>query len=334
MIGRERIIRAFNNEPVDRVPMGFWKHFVVGPSQFKGLEDESILDRTSEEHIRYFNEVKPDMMKIMSEGFFGYPPIMNNPLCTGEDLLKIKSIGKDHPWIKKQIAHVRNISGNFKDSVAVFYNIFAPLQVIRLKFDFLDHEYDKFVYLAEHYPKELQQAGFEIQKDINYLVQGLFDAEAIDGIYYCVQNIQSKKFDRSRYAQLIKPTEIEVLENANNRSNLNILHICGYAHHSNDLETYLGYEAKTYNWACHTEGISLEEGKKLFNGKCVLGGFDNNPETILDTAPIEELQEEAGKLVSKNAYNGFVLGADCSLPDNFNPARLVKIREVLEQRSN
>lgn len=34
------------------------------------------------------------MMKLMNEGFMGYPPVMNNNLETAEDLLAIKSIGR------------------------------------------------------------------------------------------------------------------------------------------------------------------------------------------------------------------------------------------------
>lgn len=329
MNGRDRIFRAMNNKPVDRVPIGFWKHFVTGSDQFNGLKKPQVLEETYREHLNYFEKVKPDMMKIMSEGFFGYPPIMVNPLNDGEDLLKIKSIGAEHEWISKQVEHVKHISKHFKEEAAVFYNIFAPLQVIRIKFDFFDHQHDKFVYLAENFPDELRHAGLEIQKDINTLVQSLFDADAIDGIYYCVQNIQSKCFDREKYKKIITPTEIEVLENANERKDCNILHICGYEHHKNDVSGYNNYRAKIYNWARHTENIELYKGKQIFGGRCVLGGFDNNPNTILDSSSVKDLQAETRNIINENSYAGFILGADCSLPDKFDVNRLLAIKEVL-----
>ncbi|MBS4455510.1 uroporphyrinogen decarboxylase family protein [Tuanshanicoccus lijuaniae] len=331
MLGRERIEKAFNNQEVDRIPFGFWRHFVTGDDQFFGMKDENILERAVREHIDYYHKIKPDMMKIMSEGFFGYPPIMNNPLNNGDDLLKIKSIGKNHPWITKQVEHVKKISEAMKHDTAVFYNIFAPLQVIRIKFDFLDHEYDKFKILAENYPEELKIAGLEIQKDINELVQKLFDAQAIDGIYYCVQNIQSPIFNRDKYLKYIYPTEIEVLNNANVRNDFNILHICGYSNYKNDLKFYKDYIAKTYNWATHTENISLIEGKKVFNGQAVLGGFDNNADTVLTAGENTELVEFTKELIERNNFNGFILGADCSLPDNFDDNRLLLIKDLLEK---
>lgn len=329
MNGRVRIEKAFNNEIVDRVPIGFWRHFVTGEEQFMGMEKQEILDRAYNEHVAYYKKIKPDMMKIMSEGFFGYPPIMNNPLNNGEDLKKIKSIGKNHPWIKEQIKHVKRISDEMKHDTAIFYNIFAPLQVIRIKFDFLDHEYDKFPYLAENFPDELFQAGLEIQKDIKYLVEGLFEANAIDGIYYCVQNIQSQKYPKEKYHEIITPTEIEVLDTANEYNDMNILHVCGYANYHNDLSFYKNYKAKCYNWATHTEKIDLREGKEYFDNHAVLGGFDNNPNTLLDKASKENLINETINILNNNDFPGFIMGADCSLPDNFDDDRLILIKDTI-----
>ena len=123
--------------------MGFWHHFVLGKDQFQGLERPELLDKIVEGHKRYFETIEPDMMKLMNEGFMGYPPVMNNNLETAEDLLAIKSIGPDHPWITEQVKHVRRLVDLFGDKVMTFYNVFAPLQVIRIRLDFYDLKYDR-----------------------------------------------------------------------------------------------------------------------------------------------------------------------------------------------
>lgn len=332
MNSRERWQAAMNNQPVDRVPFGFWHHFVFEKDQFSSQTNPAILEKIKEEHINYFNEVQPDVMKIMNEGFFDYPPIMNNPLKTGEDLKKIKALGPNHPWIVDQVAHVKSISSAFKDQVFCYYNVFAPLQVIRIRFDFLDYDFQAFTHLADNFPEEFKEAGLEIQKDIDALVQQLFDADAIDGIYYCVQNIQSENYqNQDYYEKIVSPTEKVVLEHANQRSDQNILHICGYAHHKNNLHFYEDYEAKIYNWATHTENISLEEGKRIFKGKAILGGFDNNEDAIIATANDKELSAETKSILQKNTFNGFMLGADCSLPKGFDNRRLLVIKENIKE---
>lgn len=319
---RELLRRAFDNEVVDKVPVGFWHHFVLGKDQFSGLEDESILDRVTEGHIRYYEQTNPDMMKLMNEGFMGYPPIMDNDLQTEEDLLNIKSIGREHPWMEKQVAHVKRLTERFADEVMCFYNVFAPLQFIRIRLEFLDMDFERFVYLAEHFPEAFKQAGLEIQKDLCILVERLLQETKLDGIYYCVQNIQSGQYTKEMYARYIQPTEIEVLQTANRCSDYNILHICGYAHHKNDMRYYKDYSAKVYNWACHTEGISLQEGKALFGNPCVLGGFDNNPGTLIDSGSKEELEAEVASLIRENGYRGYVMGADCSIPNDIDDNRI------------
>lgn len=325
---RELIERAFENKEVDRVPLGFWHHFILGKEQFRGLEDKEILKRAIKGHLDYYNKINPDMMKLMNEGFMGYPPVMNNRLEDGKDLLKIHSIGENHPWIREQIKHVRKLVDLFKEEVFTFYNIFAPIQVIRIKLEFHDLDFDKFVYLAENFPKELYKAGMEIQKDIEILIKALFEETNLDGIYYCVQNIQSSKYDQETYNKYIRDTEISALNLANKYSKYNILHICGYARHKNNLLYYKDYEAGAYNWATYTENISLKEGRKIFENKCILGGFDNNPNTLIDKGSEEELNEYVYKLLTDNGYKGFIIGADCSVPNNIDDEKLKIISDA------
>ena len=313
---------AFDMKETFKVPVGFWHHFVLGPDQFRADKDPALRDKIVEGHRKYYERVDPDMMKMMNEGFFGYPPIMDNPLETEEDLLKIRSLGPDHPWIVEQVKHVQRIIDQFNGECMTFYNVFAPLQAIRIRFDFLDLRYDKFVKLAEAYPKALSAAGMEIQKDFVALVRRLFEETSLDGIYYCVQNVQSPMYSRDIYRKLITPTEIEVLNEANRHSRYNILHICGYARHTNVLSFYQDYEAGCYNWAQHTEKIPLSEGRRLFPGKAVLGGFDNNPGTLIDTGSPEALDAYVRQLIDENGYTGYIMGADCSIPNDIDDGRV------------
>lgn len=332
---RRRLLkRAFDNQENHRVLMGFWHHFILGKEQFQGLENPEILQRAIDGHLQYFRTVNPDMMKLMNEGFMGYPPVMESRLETGEDLRNIKCIGADHPWITRQVEHVKKLVDLFGDKVMTFYNVFAPVQVIRIRLEFYDMDFRRFVYLAEHFPKELSHAAGEIQKDLEILVKRLFTETRLDGIYYCVQNIQSRIYNKTVYDALIKPTELPLLKLANRYSDYNILHICGYAHHKNNLEFYSDYESKAYNWATFTEGLSLSEGKRFFKGKCVLGGFDNNPDTLIDTGSKQEIEQFVHRLVKENGYRGFVLGADCSIPNAIDDKRIHWISKCVRDRSN
>ena len=79
---RQLLKDAFDLKETFKVPTGFWHHFVLGPDQFRADTDPAIRDRIVEGHRKYYQLVNPDMMKMMNEGFMGYPPIMDNPLET------------------------------------------------------------------------------------------------------------------------------------------------------------------------------------------------------------------------------------------------------------
>lgn len=328
---RTRLQNALDLKPVDRVPGGFWHHFILGRDQFVGLEEPEKLETAYQGHLAFFEQVQPDMMKLMNEGFFGYPPVMENPLEGEADLLALRAIGAEHPWMQEQVKHVARLCDAFADEVMCFYNFFAPLQVMRIKFDFLDLDFDKYKGLATRYPEAFHAAGMEIAKDMKTLASLLMEHTRLDGFYYCVQNIQSELYDEAMHARYIKPTELPVLEHLNRLSENNILHICGYAKYTNHMHFYKDYPAKAYNWAIHTEKFSVAEGRKLFPNKCIIGGFDNNPGTLIDRGSEEELRAYTRKLLEENGTLGYIMGADCSVPNDMNDAQLAIIMDELRR---
>jgi len=74
--------------------------------------------------------------------------------------------------------------------------------------------------------------------------------------------------------------------------------------------------------------VLISEGKKLFKGKCILGGFDNNPDTLIDIGSKEEVEAFAKKLIRESGYKGYVLGADCSIPNGIDAGRIRWISDI------
>jgi len=88
---RNLVKMAFSGEKMQEVPAGFWHHFLPEKEQFAKPGDKAAQERAIEGHKKFFEEVKPDIMKIMNDAFIGHPTVMENPLRNGEDLLAIKS---------------------------------------------------------------------------------------------------------------------------------------------------------------------------------------------------------------------------------------------------
>ena len=66
----------------------------------------------------------------------------------------------------------------------------------------------------------------------------------------------------------------------------------------------------------------MSEGRKLFPGKCILGGFDNNPKTLITEGDRADVEKFAEDCIEESEYRYFILGADCSVPNSIANERL------------
>ena len=128
---RERIMAAFNGQPVDRVPFSFWFHFVKNEDKADAMENPEILDALYEGHRRYINEVQPDFVKVMCDGLFRYPSDGLVHFKSVEDFAGIEALDRGHPWIQAHVKSARRIS-QLRDETVYIYNVFSPSMLFRI----------------------------------------------------------------------------------------------------------------------------------------------------------------------------------------------------------
>ncbi|ERF59611.1 uroporphyrinogen decarboxylase family protein [Treponema socranskii] len=330
---KKLILDAFDNKAVNRVPVGFWWHFADEYRQFRGLMDEGIVQATIDGTKKLYDDLKPDMVKIMSDGFFGHPSIMENDINTIDDIKKIKSIGASSPWYDKQVDMINEILKHFDGEIAAFYNIFAPFNYIRLYTECYKKRPELFVQLFNEDPEAMLAASLEIAKDVSVLADKIKKNTSVDGIYYSVQSVQSEKADLNFHKRYVMESDLQGLNAINKLWDNNILHICGYGSSTNDLSFYKEYKAKVYNWAVYTEKVPLSEGKKFFGGACVLGGFANSKGTMLDIGSDAEIENRVKEIIADAGSVGVIIGADCTVPPQVGYKRLDEVRKYAEKYS-
>jgi uroporphyrinogen decarboxylase len=145
--------------------------------------------------------------------------------------------------------------------------------------------------------------------------------------------MEDPHIDTGLHRQILAPADIAVLKAANAACGragepLNILHICGYKGHRNDLNHFVDYPAQVINWAAVFEGVSLGQGKRLFGDRPVIGGFDNTAGGILYRGTEAEIKAETRRLIGEAGETGLILGADCTLPRDIDLRRLQWVREA------
>lgn len=315
---RQLVLDALDNKPVERVPVGFWYHYA-----FDALYEDSpkILSRNLAGHQKFFDAFHPDFVKIMSDGYFRYPNPTVDAVKTAADLRNVKA-ADPQDWIDKQVHLVKEVNRKLDHKLATFYNVFAPATYLKWLLDFNhaapgsgnDFRGTLFNEFLKEDPEAVRIALSEIAKDVKKLAAAVIREGGADGIYFSFQNIQGAGLSREEYQELIAPSELEVLEAANEAGDYNILHICGYEGAVNDLTYYIDYPAKAINYAATVEGISLGEAKKLFGGRAVIGGFNNTRDGILYKGSKEEIQDETRRILEESGTTGIILGADCTVP--------------------
>ncbi|MDY3249938.1 MAG: uroporphyrinogen decarboxylase family protein [Candidatus Choladocola sp.] len=320
MSKRDFIFSVLDNKPTDRVPVGFWFHFV--PDGLKEYTPENIR-KNLEGHKKFYEAFQPDLLKIMSDGFFVYPNDTISGIKTPEDLNSVKA---SHPekWIQDQIDLVKELVGLYGNEVVTLYNIFAPATYLWWGLE-AGNSPVTVEQAARENPEGLKHALEEIASDIRDLAVRAITEGGADGIYLSVRNIQGT--EKEKYLKYVAPGELEILNAANGHSEYNVLHICGYAGYKNDLTVYTDYPAKAFNWAVTTENVSLAEGKKLFGGRAVIGGFDHTTNGVLYKGTREEIEKETGEILKNAGNTGVMIGADCTVPADIDISHLQWVRE-------
>jgi uroporphyrinogen decarboxylase len=327
---RELVSKAFKNEETERVPVGFWFHYLKDELE-DGFKNPSLFDINLEGHKKFYNEFQPDFVKIMTDGFFIYPngSILNAQ--SAAELGKAKSIGVHHPWIEKQVEFAKTLTGLFGSEVLCFYNIFAPATLFRF-----GRTVSGGKSLADFIAEDQGAAAHALNtvaEDIAVLARRIINEAGVDGLYFSTQDVNDPRITDEIRQKILAPPDIRVLDAAVSDSprefaarRFNILHICGYEGFRNNLSHFTDYPAQIINWASVVEGVSLGEGKKLFKGKPVIGGFGNTVSDVLYRGSRAEIEEETGRLLKEAGTLGVVLGADCTVPRDINLDHLSWVR--------
>lgn len=170
-----------------------------------------------------------------------------------------------------------------------------------------------------------------ISDDYAELSKALVEEAKVDGIYLSDNNISCDEVTEEAYRTIIAPYEQKILEAANRAGGENILHICGYHGFHNHLSWYREYPFLAVNWAAKVEGVSLSEGKKLFQGKAVIGGFGQTEKDLIYSGTEEAIKAETRRLLDEAGRIGVVLGADCTIPRDTPVSHLKWVREAANE---
>lgn len=122
MTKRERVLNAFHNQAVDKLPMGFWYHF---------SPDDDFGQQTVEEHLRLYRDTDMDFIKVMCDGYFNYPNPFIETVNSADDWFRMTPMGENSPYIRRQVERAKAVVNAVGKECCVFYNVFCPMSLMR-----------------------------------------------------------------------------------------------------------------------------------------------------------------------------------------------------------
>lgn len=307
MNSRERVMALMNGEKTDGVPSGFWLHFPAGYEVGKASEDI---------HVDFFKRTGTDICKIMNENLLP----QNSDIQTAADWSKVKPFDKKAKFIQDQIDLVKRISDRVAGDAVVLATIHGiTASVSHILGGGALYDQDKLLqvkHLREN-PTGMKSAIEAVTEILAYLSEECIKAGA-DGIYYAALGGETYSYTREEFDAYIKPGDLAILKAAESRPLFNVLHICK---DNIDLSKYVDYPGEVVNWGVFSENPSLDEGRKLFSNKVIMGGLDDRSGVLVD-GTMEEIQAAVHQIIQGFGTERFILGADCTLPTEIDYARI------------
>lgn len=139
----------------------------------------------------------------------------------------------------------------------------------------------------------------------------------VDGFYASTQGAESGRFeDLAVFEECVRPYDLAVMQEINQKCTFNILHICDYHLPYRSLTPFLDYPGQVVNCNLQLDGstISASQVAEMFN-RPYMGGLDRHG--ILVSGTKEQIQAEV-KNVLAQAPERFILAADCTVPSDIS----------------
>lgn len=297
---------VIEGKQTDYVPSGFWHHFPEGYAEG---------EKTVKIHMDFFRNADTDLWKVMNEHL-----LPNLKICDPEQWNRIKPFNKKADFIVKQVELVKRIAEEVNGEAVLLATVHGIVPSLFHATGGTDLQNSDKLALVKHLranPRAERVAIEAVTEILAYLAEECLAAGA-DGIFYAAQGGESYTYTDQEYREFIAPAEKTILQAAAGKKAFNMLHMCK---DNNHLERYADYDCEVVNWGVYAGNPSLQEGRKIFPGKVILGGLDDRAGVLVDGTE-QDIENAVFQVLDQMGRERFMLGSDCTLPNEIDPSRV------------
>lgn len=301
MTKKERVIAAIQQKKVSGIPSSFSLHFPA---------DVAFGKNAVKSHLDFFKATDTDILKIMNENLVPFMGKITNAAEYGA----IRALSINDSFMQDQLTLTREVLKSCeKDTftMGTLHGVTAssihPLEKMGLDYDGARAYH---VALLREDEKAVLATMQHIADGMSELARA-YIAEGVDSVYYAALGAENRYFTDEEFAKWIRPFDIQIMQAIRDAGGYCFLHICKDELDMNRYEGYAEY-ADVVNWGVYEAPFSLDEGKKFFGGKTIMGGLKNRRGVLIDGSK-EEIEKEVQTIIESFGSTGFILGADCTL---------------------
>ncbi len=298
---RERMLQwlAGKTDP-NYTPAAFFLHFA--PQYRTGSAAAS-------RHLEYFRHTDMDFVKIQFEQTYERQEFLKTPSDWAK--LTLRKIDFYEPLLEA----VRELVKSAKKDALVLMTLYSPF----MSAGQCATEPVLIRHLEEN-PAAVRR-GLEILSESQLIFVRACIQAGVDGFYMSTQGSEAGRFANPRiFMEHVKPFDLIAMKEAVAACPFNILHVCDYVAPYADYGAVRDYPGQVVNCNTRLKGreMSMQEISTFFGRPC-MGGLDRHG--ILVKGTPAQVEAEIQRLV-KSAPRQFIVGADCTVPEDTDWNRL------------
>jgi uroporphyrinogen decarboxylase len=324
MSKRKRIQAALAGDPVDRVPVGFWRHF-PGDDQ----RADTLAAVTLEFQRQYdLDFIKFPVSSVYCIADYGIKhEYQGSP--AGTRVYLERAIKKIDDWDKIEpldihkgvygwhLQSLRQVINEKPEDTPVVVTIFNPLAMAF----YLAGDETALAHLRQ-YPVRFERALEALTKTCADFVREVINAGA-DGIFLSAKSASYEVMNEQEYEHFGRPSDLSVLEAAKSGW-FNILHLHGQYPMFNQLA---GYPVQAVNWHDRTTYPNLIEASNLFKG-ALMGGVEQYK--LLHFGNPEDVGEQVKNAIQQMDGRRLIVTPGCTYPVTVPHSNLKALRNAVE----
>jgi uroporphyrinogen decarboxylase len=324
MTKKERIKAALVGKPVDRVPIGFWRHW---PG------DDQKADSLARVTLEYQQRYDLDFIKIpvtstycvedygakheYRGNFIGDREFLGHVVKNIDDWNKIEPLDITRGKYGQHLQVLRMVLEKREANTPVVFTIFNPLAMA----SYLAGDETLLVHLRQ-YPDKVEQALKALTETCANFVKAVIN-EGADGIFLSTRWASYELMSEEEYLRFGKHGDLSVLT-ASSGGWFNVLHLHGQYPMFNLLSDY---PVQAINWHDRTAWPGLTESKKLFRG-ALMGGVEQY-KTLNFGSPVD-VESQVHDAIKLTNGRRLIITAGCTYPLSVPHSNLIAMRKAMD----